>query len=92
VCANALAARRSACRGADAAAVHLGEHGTVVERIDDDRHAVVVLRRGAHHRRTTDVDVLDGVVEGAAGPRDRGGERVKVDDDEVDRLDAVLAS
>ena len=53
----------------------------VVRRVDDDGDAVVVLGRGPHHRRTTDVDQLDSGV---------GGERIEVDDDEVDRLDAVL--
>ena len=72
-------------------ALHLGEHRAVVERIDHDGDAVMVLGRGAHHRRSADVDVLDGVLEGAARLGDGRGERIQVDDDEVDRLDAVLA-
>ena len=64
------------------------EHGRIVLRIGDDRHIGVVLRRGAHHGRAADVDVLDHrriVGAGAAHLL----ERVEVDDDEVDRLDAV---
>ena len=86
--------REAQARGIAHAAVvalHLGEHRAVVERIDHDGDAVVVLGRGAHHRRPADVDVLDGVLEGAAGLGDGRGERIQVDDDEVDRLDAVLA-
>ncbi len=93
VCANALAARRRRVSSLDAAvlAIHLGEHRAVIERIDHDGDAVMVLRRGAHHRRAADVDVLDRVLERAARLGDRRRERVQVDDDEVDRLDAVLA-
>jgi hypothetical protein len=71
-------------------AVDLGEHRAVVEGVHDDGHALVVLRRGAHHGRAADVDVLDGVLEGAAGLRDRGGERIEIHRDEVNRVDAVL--
>ena len=53
----------------------------VVGGIDDDADVGVVLRRGADHRRTADVDQLDAGV---------ARERIEVDDDEIDRLDAVL--
>jgi hypothetical protein len=46
--------------------------------------------RVAHHRRPADVDVLDGFFERAPGLRDGLAERIKVDDHEVDRLDARL--
>ena len=87
-----LLREREPRRGAERAAVrlHLGEDPVVVRRIGHHRDARVVLRRGAHHRRPADVDVLDRLVERAAGPRDRLAERVEVDDDEVDRLDAGL--
>jgi hypothetical protein len=49
---------------------------------------VIVLRRGAQHRRAADVDVLDRVLEAAVRIGDRRLERIEVDDDEVDRLDA----
>lgn len=50
----------------------------------------MVLGRAAEHGRAADVDVLDGVLEGAVRLRDGGFERVEVHDDEVDELDAVL--
>ena len=62
----------------------------IVRRIDDDSDGRVVLRRGAHHRRAADVDLLDHVVLARAG-LDRRAERVEVDDEQVERLDAELA-
>ena len=59
--------------------------------LDEDGHAGVVLGRGAHHRRAADVDVLDAHVERRA-LGDGRGERVEVDDDEVDGLAAELAA
>lgn len=50
----------------------------------------MVLRGAAEHGRAADVDVLDGVLEGAVRLRDGGFERIEVHDDEVDELDAVL--
>ena len=51
----------------------------------------MILGRRAHHGRAADVDVLDRFLERAARLRDGGGKRIEIDDDEVDRLDAVLA-
>ncbi len=65
------------------------EHVTVGSRVDDDRNGRVVLRRGAHHRRATDVDLLDALV-GARTRGDRLRERVEVHDDELERLDAQI--
>ena len=59
----------------------LGDDGLVVGRVDDDAHVGMVLGRRPHERRTADVDQLDPRV---------GRERVEVDDDQRDRLDAVL--
>ena len=67
------------------------EHRRVVERIDDDRDAIVILRRRAHHRGSTDVDVLDRVFISAVGLGDGGRERIKIHDHQVDGLDAVRA-
>ena len=74
----------------DLAGLQLGEHARVVHRVDDDRHVLPVLRRGTQHRRAADVDVLDRVFQRAVGPRGGLRERVEVDDQEVDRRDAVL--
>ena len=70
--------------------LHRGEHALVVGRVGDDGDRRVVLGRAAEHGRAADVDVLDGVLEGAVRLRDGGFERVEVHDDEVDELDAVL--
>jgi hypothetical protein len=67
------------------------EHHGIVRRIDDHRDAIVVLGRGSHHRRTADIDVLDGILVTAARLRDRRCERIEIDDQQIDRLDAVLA-
>ena len=49
----------------------------------------VVLGGGADHRRAADVDLLDALVR-ARARGDGVAERVEVDDDEVERLDAEL--
>ena len=59
----------------------LVEHPLVVGRVDDDADVRMVLRCGAHHRRSTDVDQFDARIR---------RERVEVDDHEIDRLDAVM--
>jgi hypothetical protein len=69
----------------------LVEQGRVLRGVGDDRDRLPVLRGRAHHRRPADVDVLDRVVERAAGARDGRLERIEVDDQDVDRRDAVLA-
>ena len=49
----------------------------------------MVLGRRAHHRRAADVDILDHrVAIGAA--HHRAEERIEIDDDEIDRRDAML--
>ena len=50
---------------------------------------MVILRRGAQHRRSADVDVLDGFVIGAVGPRNGFRERVEVHGEKVDRRNVV---
>ena len=62
----------------------------VVGRIHDHRHGFVVLGRGAQHRRSADVDVLDRLLVAAVGARHRRRERVEVHHQQVDRRDAVL--
>ena len=70
--------------------LHRGEHALIVGGVGDDGDGGVVLGRAAEHGRAADVDVLDGVLEGAVGLRDGSFERVEVHDDEVDEVDAVL--
>jgi hypothetical protein len=72
--------------------VRLVEHvedAGVVGWVDDDQHVLEVLGGCPHHARPTDIDVLDQAVEGRARIRRRLCERVQVDDDEVDRANAL---
>ena len=70
---------------------HLFRDNRVVGRIHHHRHAVVVLGRAAEHGRTTDVDVLDGVVQVDTGLGHRRLEGVEVHHHQIDGQDAVLA-
>ena len=66
------------------------EHGVVVIRANDDRNTIVVLRCGADHGRSADIDILDGLINGRVFTGDGLFERIQVDDQKIDRLDAVL--
>ena len=59
-------------------------------RRDDDGNVREVLRRRADQRRAADVYLLDGLFERDAFAGHRLLEGVEVDDDHVNRLDAVL--
>ena len=61
-----------------------------LDRVDDDPDVRVILRRGADHGRPADVDVLNRIVQRAAGFRNGFTERIEIDDDEIDRRNAVL--
>ena len=50
----------------------------------------MILCRGTHHRGPADVDVLHGLLIRTVRPRDRGRERIEIDDEQVDGRDAVL--
>ena len=73
-----------------AVAIHLGDHPAVIGRLDDYGDILVVLGGGADHGRAADVDVLDGVFQGATWLGHGGGEGIEVDDDHVDGGDSVL--
>src|SRR5882762_3964996 len=64
------------------------EHGLIILGFDDDSDIVVVLRRGADHRRPANVDVLDALLEAGALIDDRL-ERIEIDHQKIDRRDAV---
>ncbi len=74
-----------------AVAVHLADHAVIVGRLDHDGNVLVVLGGGADHGRAADVDVLDGVFQGATGLGDGGGEGIEVDHHHVDGGDVVLS-
>ena len=66
------------------------EHRVVIRRIDDDRDRLIILRGAAHHRRSADVDLFDGLGERDAGFRDGRFERIEIYDHEIDRLKTVF--
>src|SRR5262245_61164958 len=63
----------------------------VIIGIDDHGHVVMILGRGADHRRAADVDVFDRLLHRHVGFFNLLVERVQVDDYQVDRLYAVFA-
>ena len=87
VWAKAFAASSARAAGVRVAAVReLVEDARVVGGIAHDGDARVVLRRGTHHRRPADVDVLDDVLVRRTARRRRLLEGVQVDDDQIDGL------
>ncbi len=76
--------------GEAAGRLDLGQHRAVIGGIDYDADVGVVLGGRAHHGRAADVDVLDGIGQGAVGLGHGGGEGVEVDHHEVDAGNAVL--
>ena len=73
-----------------AAGADLREDLPVVRRIAHHRHVGPVLGRRTQHRRSADVDVLDGVLHLHAGFGDRLPEGIEVHAHQVDEADAVL--
>ena len=67
------------------------EQTAIVARIDHHGDRGVILRGGAYHGRAADIDVLDRILVAAVGPRHGRGERIEIDRQQIDRLDAVLA-
>ena len=66
---------------------HRSQHVAVVGGIDDHSNVGVILGRGPHHGRSTDVDLFDAFL-GAGTRGDRLGEGVEVHDHELERLNA----
>jgi hypothetical protein len=69
--------------------VECREYRRIVGRIDHDRDRIVVLGGSAHHGRSADVDVLDGLGIAAGRARHGLGEGIEVHDQEVDAFDLV---
>lgn len=61
----------------------------VIGGIGEHRDALMIFGCGAQQRHTADVDLLDGVCEGAAWPRDGRRERIQVADDDRDGRDGL---
>ena len=66
------------------------EQRRIVGWIDDHADIAPVFRRRSHHGRTADVDVLDRVLERAAGLRHGFAERIEIDHDEIDGRNRML--
>ena len=76
--------------GADHAELaELGDDAVVVRRVGRGRDAGRVPGGRPEQRRAADVDHLDGLVDPDELDPDRRGERLDVDDDEVDQADAL---
>ncbi len=73
-----------------AVGLHLGQHVGVVGRVGDDGDMRVVFGGGTHHGRSADVDVLDRILQRAAGLGDGRRERVQVHHHEVYGRDVML--
>ena len=69
-----------------AVALQLFEDEGVVVGVAHDRHAIVILGRGAQHAGAANVDVLDQLFEGHAGLGQRLLEGVQIHDHQVDGL------
>ena len=77
--------------GADPAErLDVAQDRCVLRRARDRRHAREVLRRRPQQRHAADVDLLQRLVESRVRLAHGLGERVEVDDDDVDLLDAAL--
>ena len=68
---------------------HLLKQQRIILRLDDDGDACMVLGRGADHRRTADIDLLDCLIRVYAS-RNRLLERIEIDDQEIEGLDSMI--
>src|SRR5690606_5793175 len=73
-----------------AAIAQVVENVCIVTGVDHDGNVLVVLGRAANHGRAPDIDVLDGIRQGAARLGDGGRKGVKVDCHQIDRVDPVF--
>ncbi len=69
---------------------HVVEHTLVVAGIGDDAHAGIILGCRTHHGRAADIDVLDGIFQGAVRVGHGGFERVEVDYHQINAADVVV--
>ncbi len=66
------------------------QHPAVVTGVDHNSDVFMVLGCGTDHGRAADIDVFNSSRQIATRFGNRGFERVQVDRDQIDRLDAVL--
>ena len=72
------------------AGIHFAQQAVVIAGVHHDGHVVMVLGGGTNHGRATDVDVFDGIFEGATGFGHGIGEGIEVNHHHVDGLDGML--
>ena len=72
-----------------ALAIERLEHTRVVRRRHDHEYVAKIFRRRAHQARTTDINLLDEVVETHVGPGSGRDERIQIYANEIDERDAV---
>ena len=70
---------------------HLFRNRCVIGNRRHNRHIFKILRRRAHHRRSTDIDVFNHIAERHPRPARRLLKRIQVHHHHVDRLDRVLS-
>ena len=70
--------------------VHLINNGGVIAALDHDGDIFMVLGRGAHHGRATDINILYGIFQRAAFAGNGLGERVEVNDNHINWCDIML--
>ncbi len=63
----------------------------VIAGIYDNRHIFVVFRRRTHHGGAADVDVFNGIGQRATGFGNGCRERIQVDGDQINWVDAVFS-
>ena len=63
----------------------------VIKRVHHHRHAVMIFRRAAQHRRPADINVLNRIVQAHVRLGDGLLERIKIHHDEINRLNAMCA-
>ena len=85
-----LGHQAAAQRQVEGTAFDGGDDFGVVGRTNHDADRGVVLRRRAHQRRAANVDVFHGVFESHVGFVHGFAEGIEVDDDEVNRRNAVF--
>src|SRR5207237_10584495 len=71
---------------------HLGGNRFVIGGRRDNGNIVKILRRRANHRRPADINVLDQFFELHAGLGGSLLKRVQINDDHVNRRDAVFGN
>ena len=77
-------------QGGAAVGLDLLQDLAILPGVGGDGREGMVLGRRADHRRAADIDLFDGLIERHARLADRGFERIKIDDNQLEGQDAML--